>query len=63
MKAYRRDYCRIADVFKNALAIADDAHGQGEMARIIARDLADVLKSSNDAFDRDRFLHACGVQS
>ena len=29
--------------------------------RHVAEELADVLKSENSAFDRDRFLVACGV--
>lgn len=29
----------------------------------LARDFADKLKATNAQFNRDKFLHACGVQS
>ncbi len=34
---------------------------QREVVRLLARDMADALANTNPAFDRERFLTACGV--
>jgi hypothetical protein len=56
----RKDYELIADVFndhnarysRRTSAISDE----------LARDMADALATTNPAFDRVRFLRACGLE-
>lgn len=51
----RKDFQLIADV------IATSWHASAESRRDMANDFADALENTNDRFDRERFLAACGV--
>jgi hypothetical protein len=55
----RKDYRLIAGVIASRALYLDgkDEH----MARLLVSDIADALASDNRAFDRDRFLSACGL--
>jgi hypothetical protein len=52
----RKDYVLIAQILEQTFYL-------NESQRLtIARDFADELGMANRAFDRDRFLTACGVK-
>lgn len=53
----KQDFVAIA----KAIA-AQMAHGDKHTLALVARDIADHCKRRNPAFDRYRFLAACGVQ-
>ena len=52
----RKDFQLIADV------IATSWHGSQDTREDIANRMADALASTNDRFNRDIFLKACGVK-
>lgn len=59
----RKDFELIAGVIKDANYTASkfqDTRGVGMLTHV-ALELADVLAGTNPAFDRERFLVACGV--
>jgi len=55
-------YCFI-DCQKSGLEEQRFNEGKRESAREIALHLASIFAADNSAFDRSRFLVACGVQS
>lgn len=59
-KYQRRHYLAIADTLKDAST--DDLFAYTETVRI-ANKLADLFMRDNPRFDRQRFLHACGLES
>jgi len=67
----RKDYLLIAEALRrthNLIDVTATGNEQVEAERHIAvevasRYLADALASDNAAFDRERFLTACGVES
>ena len=52
----RKDFQIIADV------IATSWHASEESRRDMANNMADALAGTNDRFDREKFLTACGVK-
>lgn len=65
----RKDYVMLAESFvtgkADALLAADNQDRRVCMeygANIVAETLANRLAADNKAFDRDRFLTACGVK-
>lgn len=57
----RKHYVAIASEFKTAYEdVADD--GAAVVMADFARRLAGVFAGDNPAFDRERFLKACGVE-
>ena len=66
----KKDYQRIAQVFKDAIdrEILAEAMGQKphslflQNARILAEDLARSFYLENQRFDRDRFIKAAGFR-
>lgn len=65
MSLSRKHYTAVADVFAprlvNAPTGTDWDFGYTCAAKAIANDLADIFAADNPAFDRARFLAACGV--
>lgn len=63
MSMSRRDFGTIADAIRHHLDAADDAGDAGVVLAIdaLAHDLADRFGNGSLAFDRDRFLTACGI--
>ncbi len=61
----RKDFVLIAQAVRECGYLTDSVPPMSaERARgIIATELADVLRRTNERFDRARFLTACGVQS
>ena len=61
----RKDYVKLADVLKDLTPVkmADTGYYQGasDTHYTTCHKLADALASDNPAFDRARFLEACGV--
>lgn len=63
----RRDFEKFAAVFADHLGSMERIGLDGTEQYLVkdflsgvAVDIADVCESSNDSFDRDRFLKACG---
>lgn len=56
----RKDYVAIADVFAKA-ADSTVRRTKRDVARELAEEVANVFAADNPAFDRERFLKACGV--
>lgn len=56
----KKDFEAIARAIYGGRCTADSV-GQLSMADYIARSVADVCAESNEQFDRDRFLRACGL--
>jgi hypothetical protein len=52
----RKDYELIASTIKGAIAV----HGGNATAYAIIHNLSISLRSTNPAFDRERFIKACG---
>jgi hypothetical protein len=52
----RKDFQLIADV------IAKSWHASSESRRDLANEFADALEDTNDRFNREMFLTACGVK-
>lgn len=63
MRMTRKDFELIAGVFADATRrMRPEPDGDlAFMHRVLAEDLADTLRRTNERFDRDRFLAACGV--
>jgi hypothetical protein len=64
----RRDFEKFAAVFADHIGSMDRVGLDGteqflvkDFLAGVAGDIADVCESSNDLFDRDRFLKACGL--
>lgn len=55
----KRDYETIAAIVKNSLH--SDGGVDDEQAFQIAYDMADYFESTNPAFNRTRFMDACGL--
>lgn len=60
MAMSKKDYVLIAEVFYAECSEQNFAIGPCASAQRIAENLADKLKAANPAFDRNRFLRACG---
>lgn len=67
MAMTRQDFEKFAAVFADHLNSMDRVGYDGTEKLLIrsflsdvALDIADVCESSNDRFDRDRFMNACG---
>lgn len=60
----RKDYVKIAQVFKSYIEIAEDGDRDVdvETVKFLASDMAYMLKRDNAAFDREKFLSACEVK-
>lgn len=54
----RKRYTETAKIISNTLEDAKSVEGA---ARMIAQRLADMFKADNRAFDKAKFLDACGV--
>lgn len=52
----RKDFELIADV------IATSWHASADSRRELAENMADALSGTNDRFNRETFLAACGVK-
>ena len=52
----RKDYIAIAAVLKSQMLLAP-------YVALVANDLCEIFKTDNPAFNRDRFLAACGIQN
>lgn len=63
----RKDYVAIAQILKDALAIPPSTPLATTITRSVVHDIAydcaALMAADNPAFDRTRFLKACGVQS
>lgn len=57
----RKDYVLIAKSIKQTRDMFADGSPSTKAIDIAAMELATVLKSENQRFDRQRFLTACGV--
>lgn len=55
----RKHYQQIADMIRQTYQLNDGHHG-GTIAHI-AEQFATIAKRDNQAFNRDRFLEACGI--
>lgn len=53
----RKHYIAIANIIRQDL----EQNGDNDTLERVAKELATILKADNRAFDRDRFLTACGV--
>lgn len=60
----RKDYVKIAEVFKQYIEVAEDGDDDvhAETVKFLASSMAYMLKRDNAAFNRDKFLDACGVK-
>lgn len=58
----RKDYVLIAAALKRASALSETDSQRRGVSRA-AGSLAGALSADNEAFDRTRFLQACGVAS
>lgn len=60
----RKDYVKIAQVFKSYIEIAQEGDRDVDIdtVQFMASDMAYMLKRDNAAFDRQKFLAACGVK-
>lgn len=64
----KRDYTKIASVIKDERTrITRSIHSDvvvtvGASTRRVANALADYFQEDNPRFDREKFLHACGLQ-
>jgi hypothetical protein len=56
----KKDFQLIADVIKNLSDTADNV-GAPISREALAKVFAAGLRSTNDRFDRERFIRACGV--
>lgn len=64
----KKDYELIARIFHKNITDNDPRVSQQlwtaqQIATATAKQFADVLKSTNPKFDRERFLQACGVEA
>lgn len=57
----RKDYELIANVFARRIERIVTAKAPKWQVRQLANEMADALQQDNKAFDRDRFLKACGI--
>jgi hypothetical protein len=55
----RKHYQQIADMIRQTYTL-NDGHEAGTIAHI-AEQFAIIAKRDNQAFNRDRFLEACGI--
>lgn len=66
MAMSRKHYTEAAEIVKRNLeratdGVPEDMAGNAEFAlKNVANDLADMFKRDNSAFDRSRFMDACG---
>lgn len=58
----RKDYVIIAGVIQSQLVEYSASNAVIDALVTVARTLADRMKHDNQAFDRTRFLTACGVE-
>lgn len=57
----RKHFQRMADVVVYTRKLGSEGHPvREETLRVVARELADMCRAENPAFDRARFLAACG---
>lgn len=67
MAMSRKHYTDVAEIVKSNLAAAkimdtmEEADAAKAILRSVASDLASFFKRDNSAFDRQRFLTACGL--
>jgi hypothetical protein len=59
----RQDFQLIADVFNEAREWSEGYSRDESCRRILAERMADKLATTNERFDRARFLKACGVEA
>ncbi len=57
----RKDFKAIAGILKNERTAATSQDGLGRIDGICL-EIADYLATKNPAFDRDKFLTACGIK-
>jgi len=64
MSLSRKNYEAVANIINIRLEAAREADDQGAIGAICdtAYDLSWYFKTDNQAFQRDRFLEACGIQ-
>lgn len=64
MSLSRKHYKAISNILDTRLAAAKGSGNQDtiEAIRQTAEDLSCYFKTDNQAFQRDRFLEACGIQ-
>lgn len=59
----RKDFELIARVFSDLNADFNNGGSDSVSLSLVAEELADALATTNGAFDRVRFLAACGVSN
>ena len=59
----RKDYVRFAAMFKSLRSQLMFLRNSGLVLENVANKTADIFEQDNPAFDRARFLKACGVDS
>lgn len=57
----RKDFEFIAATIKAMAKVNNQEHGFIDVRADVAEEFADALAKANPLFDRERFLHACGV--
>lgn len=60
----KKDYIKIADAFHRRVDLANALQTRAERITHLhemAVDLCDVFEQDNEAFDRARFMKACGL--
>lgn len=58
----KRHYESIATVFSNAMGAAKPGDPSLLAVALLAYDLTEMFAEDNPAFDRARFLEACGIK-
>ncbi len=61
MKASRRDFDAIAQIFKSGLYLAKRKYEPHALLTCMAEDVANLLARSNATFDKEQFIAACGL--